>query len=171
MKRQLRLVQWLALVLLGLGMVLATRPDLKDPAAVVSVTDPEHDVWRGVAIMVFVSWCSAGAGVMNEHLIKRSPDANEASTWLYIFGSAAAGLQLGVHGWGRLIRFEGFSTTVWLVVVCNALLGQSIAFLLRYADSIVKLYAVCAAMGFTAIISVIVFGTALGSQVVLGYIA
>jgi len=168
MRRQLRVVQWLALALLAVGMALATQPQ-QDSANGSASANEGHDIWRGFAIMAIVAWLSAVAGVLNEWLIKKSPDPNEASAWLYVFCSLAAGLQMGSSGWGRLSRLEGFTATAWLVVLCNAVLGQSIAFLLRYADSIVKLYAVCAAMGFTAVVSVLVFGIELGSQVISGY--
>merc|ERR1719277_366800 len=72
-------------------------------------------------------------------------------------------------GWARLLRFEGFSVLTWLVVLCNAVLGQSIAFLFKYADSIVKLYAVCAAMAFTTLMSVLFFGFQVRFNMVAGY--
>eukprot|EP00434_Breviolum_minutum_P039947 symbB.v1.2.035487.t1/scaffold4787.1/size34883/4 len=148
MKRQLRVFQWLALMLLGLGMALATTP-----ARTAEMKD-NHDLWMGTIIMVAVSWCSATAGVLNEWLIKKSTSVLEANVWLYLFGVITAAAPLPWSDEGYLV---GFTTSIlpWSVVLCNAILGQSIAFLFRYADSIVKLYAVCAAMALTTLLSAI----------------
>jgi len=174
-KRQMSLLQWLALLLLGLGMTVATQPSVAEgfgegPSA--SDQDSGRGSWlMGLAIMFAVSWCSAAAGVLNEWLIKRSADVLEANVWLYLFGSIACCWQLvcSPGSFERLLRLEGFSLLTWLVVLCNAVLGQSIAFLFRYADSIVKLYAVCAAMAFTTLMSVFFFGFEVRFHMVAGY--
>mmetsp|Transcript_52829 Transcript_52829/g.153705 ORF Transcript_52829/g.153705 Transcript_52829/m.153705 type:complete len:333 (-) Transcript_52829:111-1109(-) len=176
MRRQLRLLQWLALLLLVLGMTLATQPpeDLNSEnrsSSLDGIDDASLGRWGGVTIMVIVSWCSACAGVLNEWLIKRSPNVLEANVWLYTYGAAACALRLGPSGCVGLLRFEGFTTLAWCVVLCNAVLGQSIAFLFRYADSIVKLHAVCCAMGFTTLVSVAFFGFEVRFHMLAGYIA
>ncbi|CAK8993845.1 unnamed protein product [Durusdinium trenchii] len=112
MKRQLRVFQWLALLLLGLGMALATTP-------------------------------------------KPGSTTQEASR-----ETAAEGYLAGFDS----------SMLPWSVVLCNAVLGQSIAFLFRYADSIVKLYAVCAAMALTAILSSIFLSYSLDFHTLGGYL-
>ncbi|CAJ1444653.1 unnamed protein product [Effrenium voratum] len=146
MKRQLCVLQWLALVLLALGMALGTVPC--GPCGInVNASEEGRDVWKGISIMMALAWCSAAAGILNEWLIKKSNNVFEANVWLYMFGVMAAIVQLlSESGPGYL---TGFTTSLlpWSVVLCNALLGQSIAFLFRYADSIVKLYAVNAAKG------------------------
>ncbi|CAE7498762.1 unnamed protein product [Symbiodinium natans] len=170
MQRQLRVLQWMALVLLVLGMALATAPcgDGRDP----TVQANRSDVWMGVAIMLAVSWCSALAGVLNEWLIKRSASVLEANIWLYGFGVVAAVFQLwAMDGTGVHDALSGFTSLLpWSVVVCNAILGQSIAFLFKYADSIVKLYAVSAAMAFTALFSAIFLDFSMGFHNAAGYL-
>eukprot|EP00428_Durinskia_dybowskii_P033453 CAMPEP_0170254772 /NCGR_PEP_ID=MMETSP0116_2-20130129/27237_1 /TAXON_ID=400756 /ORGANISM="Durinskia baltica, Strain CSIRO CS-38" /LENGTH=235 /DNA_ID=CAMNT_0010505777 /DNA_START=233 /DNA_END=937 /DNA_ORIENTATION=+ len=172
MRRRLRVLQWLALLLLGVGMAIAT---FQPRASVSDVRNfGERDgIAQGVGVMFIASWCSACAGVANEWLIKRSPNPMEANLWLYLFGSVICCLQLSMTpgAWLRLMRFEGFTAVTWLVVLCNAVLGQSIAFLFRYADSIVKLYAVCAAMAFTTSISVMLFGLEVHFHMIGGYVA
>jgi len=172
MQRQLRLVQWLALLLLGLGMALATVPSGG------LAEDESGNLWLGTGIMILVAWCSAIAGVLNEWLIKRSSHVLAANVWLYGYGVLASCIQLIVTNSTDSDRsehlgfhFQGFGSLLpWLVVFCNAVLGQSIAFLFRYADSIVKLYAVCAAMGFTALVSTLVFGFSLHFHAAAGYL-
>jgi len=170
MRRQLRVLQWMALLLLAVGMSLASQP----PTNSASTDKPETassslSMWTGIAIMTIMSWCSAFAGVANEWLIKKSANVLEANVWLYSYGVLACSAQLGSAGWVRLFRLEGFTAVTWFVVVCNTFLGQSVAFLLRYADSIVKLYAVSAAMGFTTLVSVLFFGFQVQFQMLAGY--
>ena len=80
----------LALLLLGLGMALATAP-----------VEAAGGTMMGSGIMVLVAWCSALAGVLNEWLIKKSNNVLEAgrlwlerlrqaNVWLYLFGTLAA---------------------------------------------------------------------------------
>jgi len=174
LRRQLKLLQWLALLLLGIGMAVAEMPAALPGTA---VEGPEGAAgrqtlaWSGTAIMFLISWCSAGAGVLNEWLIKRSANVLEANVWLYLYGTIACAFQLGEDGWRRFARLEGFTALTWLVVLCNAVLGQTVAFLFRYADSIVKLYAVCAAMVFTTLCSVVLFGFEVHLNMVAGYLS
>lgn len=109
----------------------------------------------------------------NEKLIKDSPSVVEANVWLYACGCLVCLGQLAFTEGGlqRLLRLEGFTAMTWLVVLCNAVLGQSIAYIMRYADSIVKIYAVCAAMIFTTLMSVLFFDYRLHFHMVGGYMA
>lgn len=172
MKRTLRVVQWLALALLGTGMVLSTQPAASDGASA-AARGASEQLWKGCGIMVLVSWCSAIAGVSNEKLIKGSASVVQANVWLYGYGCLACLLQLcfSSSGLESLVHRRGFTPLTWLVVVCNAVLGQSIAYIMRYADSIVKIYAVCMAMIFTTLASVFFFGYELHLHVVGGYVA
>lgn len=167
MRRELRVLQWLALALLGLGMSLASYSPTNERAQASEAASGQ--LWHGTVIMLVVSWCSALAGVLNEHLIKKSANNLEANVWLYSYGVLVGALQFCASGWGPLITLEGFTFVTWLIVVCNALLGQSIAFLFRYADSIVKIYGTCMAMGFTTLLSVLFFGFELRFPMVMGF--
>jgi len=173
MQRQIRLVQWLALLLLGLGMSLVTDPPqppcTSSGSENIHESQPVYQLWIGFGIMAMVAWCSALAGVLNEWLIKQSASVLEANTWLYVYGVLASAVALGTGGWSELLSFQGFGTTTWLVVLCNALLGQTVAYLFRYADSIVKIYAVCAAMAFTTLMSIFFFGFRLRFEEAAGY--
>eukprot|EP00931_Biecheleriopsis_adriatica_P104637 TRINITY_DN79286_c0_g1_i1.p1 TRINITY_DN79286_c0_g1~~TRINITY_DN79286_c0_g1_i1.p1 ORF type:complete len:349 (+),score=72.02 TRINITY_DN79286_c0_g1_i1:34-1047(+) len=172
MRRQLSVQQWFALLLLCLGMTLATVPC---GGIEHNGTAEAADVWIGTFIMFVNSWFSASAGVVNEWLIKRSKSVMEANTWLYTYGVLAAVVQLCVLD-GENARVGGYlrgfneSLLPWAVVICNAVLGQTIAFLFKYADSIIKLYAVCAAMALTAVISSIFFGFHLQFHAAAGYV-
>eukprot|EP00439_Symbiodinium_sp_Y106_P082494 s1430_g21.t3 len=162
MRRQLRVLQWLALLLLVLGMALATAPCGESASGQAQAQDAR----TGVLIMLAVSWCSAVAGVLNEWLIKKSQNVLEANIWLYGFGVAAAVFQLlVVDGEAARDPLAGFTSSLlpWSVVLCNAILGQ-------YADSIVKLYAVSAAMAFTAFFSAIFLDFSMGFHSAAGYL-
>jgi len=165
----LRLRRHRGRLVLALGMSLATQLGPEDSGGR-GTSDGRGDRLTGAALMVLLAWISACAGVLNEWLIKRSPDVLQANVWLYTFGSLTALLQLALTAGGvmRLATLHGFSLTSWLVVVCNAVLGQSIAFLLKYADSIIKLYGVCASMLLTTLVSVMAFALPPHFNMVLG---
>lgn len=175
MQRRLTILQWLALVLLAVGMTVATmEPVVVSDARSVAATrdETEGGALVGLGCMLIVAWCSAFASVSNEWLIKRSTGVLEANFWLYVFGLFPCCWQIWATpgAWPRLLRLEGFSMLTWSIIFCNAVLGQTIAFLLRHADSIVKLYAVCAAMAFTTAMSVLLFGFEVRFNMVAGYL-
>lgn len=182
MRRQLRLLQWMALALLSIGMVLATAAQhqeggflavaFRQPHEAASRAGPGMSLYQGTLVMCVVAWCSAFAGVLNEWLIKKSAGVLQANVWLYTYGVVGCAMQLSSQGsesLQRAVQLHGFTAVTWLVVLCNAVLGQSIAYIFRYADSIVKLYAVCAAMVATTLASVVFFGYQLNLQAVCGY--
>merc|ERR1719272_2168758 len=107
-------------------MALATDPGGSSRA----VTD--GSLWKGLCLMVVVAVCSAVAGVSNEKLIKASPSVVEANVWLYAYGCLACLGQLLVSTGSlqSLFYFEGFTVVTWTVVLCNAVLGQSIAYIM-----------------------------------------
>jgi len=166
MCRQLNLLQWFALLLLGLGMIIASGSELDE-----GFSSAGRCVWCGALIMFVIAWLSAIAGVTNEYLIKQAKDVLEANVSLYLAGVITCALQVGggEAGFSSLTSLQGFTLTTWLIVGCNAVLGQTIAFLYRYTDSITKIYASFAATMFTTVLSSTVFRTGLGFELIMGY--
>jgi len=165
-RRTLTSLQWFGLTLLGVGMTLST---VSPSSSRESSNIFDERLLTGFCVMFVISCCSAGAGVLNEKLIKNSSNAHTANFWLYVYGCSFCSLNIPVHQWSRLSRLEGYTGTVWAIVICNALLGQSVAYLFRYADSIVKLFTTCAAVAFTALLSVPLFGYEVHIWMILGY--
>eukprot|EP00403_Amphidinium_massartii_P019603 CAMPEP_0178427112 /NCGR_PEP_ID=MMETSP0689_2-20121128/29576_1 /TAXON_ID=160604 /ORGANISM="Amphidinium massartii, Strain CS-259" /LENGTH=307 /DNA_ID=CAMNT_0020048807 /DNA_START=27 /DNA_END=946 /DNA_ORIENTATION=+ len=160
-QREQKVVQWLALTLLALGMSLSSY----DPIELQQ--SPGSGTRSGVVLMMAISLCSSFAGAANERLVKGSKDVYQANVWLYTYGSIAQVLH--IQSSQRIISLEGFTSLTWAIVVCNAVLGQSIAFLFRYADSIVKVYTTCMTIVFTTAVSVFLFDFQVKFQMVAGY--
>eukprot|EP00929_Paragymnodinium_shiwhaense_P009228 TRINITY_DN113314_c0_g1_i1.p1 TRINITY_DN113314_c0_g1~~TRINITY_DN113314_c0_g1_i1.p1 ORF type:complete len:334 (+),score=59.55 TRINITY_DN113314_c0_g1_i1:114-1115(+) len=168
MKRQLSLIQWIALGLLTLGMTLSAsasqQPQSKDSA----VTG--HSMFKGVCTMLVISGCSSLAGVYNELLLKKSGTLTEGNIYLYSYCVLTGFLP---RVWdGTLFSttlLRGFGALPWAIVISNAVLGQAISYVFRYADSIVKLYSACAAVCLTTLLSCLLFNTPITIDGVLAY--
>lgn len=174
--KELRLIQWLALVLLSLGMMVTV--DLTEPPPLPSAqgfsVPPERTLAKGLAAMACMSVSSALASVINEVLIKGSASVYVANVWLYSYGVAGCILYTlvtsGAEGLlpGRLL--SGFSGLTYAIVLCSAFMGQSIAFIFRYADVIVKIYATAASVAFTAMASWALFDVPPTPGLLVGYL-
>lgn len=166
-KRKLRVLQWLALLLLALGMSLSVEVTAQDSGGRVVESS---SVWRGLCVMVALSWCSALAGVYNELLLKKFANLYEANVYLYFYCALAClGPRLW-RGFGADLPLRGFDALTWAIVLSNAVLGQAISYVFRYADSVVKLYSACAGVATTAILSFVLFGVALSRGTLLAYL-
>lgn len=164
-KRKLRVLQWLALLFLALGMSLAvTTAQARCGAAA------GQSSLRGVWVMVLISWCSAFAGVYNELLLKQAGSMFEGNVYLYSYGVGACFVPLLWRESADFVPFRGFTALTWAVVISNAILGQAISYVFRYADSIVKLYSACASVALTALLSSVLFGTAVSVGTALAYL-
>lgn len=173
--QELRLIQWLALVLLSLGMMVTV--DLREPPPLPPAQEfslPERSIAKGLAAMACMSVSSALASVTNEVLIKGSASVYVANVWLYSYGVAGCMLYTlvtsGAEGLlpGRLL--SGFSGLTYAVVLCSAFMGQSIAFIFRYADVIVKIYATAASVAFTTMASWALFDVPPTPGFLVGYL-
>lgn len=61
--------------------------------------------------------------------------------------------------------FRGYNMTTWMVALNLAFSGLLVSWIMKYADSILKVFATSMAMLLTMIISVAFFGTLLSLQV------
>lgn len=170
MKRPLRLLQWLAIVLLLLGMCVSQLSDGSGPVGDDN-TQRLGKVWEGFCWMVVLSICSALAGVYNEHLLKNGKQ--DSLMWknmqLYFFSSLSCAAPAI---WASLTTsasteddasnksmFDGFGSSAWAIVLMNGVIGQVISLIFLYADIIVKVYATCVAVLVTPILANQLFGT------------
>ena len=66
--------------------------------------------------------------------------------WMYQWGIIC---NFGAFMWTCVIDgqkkgfFDGFSWTVWVLIILNAGMGFSVSFLLKYFDTIIKGFASC----------------------------
>ncbi len=80
---------------------------------------------------------------------------------LYFFGIVTCLIQFLYSAETGQSFFKGFTWLTWLVIAVNALYGQVVAFTLKYADNIVKVYANSMSSLATALISYALFSAPL----------
>ena len=169
LKREMTRLKWIALLLLLVG---ATTSQLNTCGGKV-LNAPAMGYAMGVA-----SAClSAFAAVYTEYIMKRNNDClHWQNAQLYFFGTVfnflsltAADLRQGFSdGFWLLDPFRGFSGVTWCVVANLALTGLVISWIMKYADSIVKVYATSLSMFLTMLVSVWLFEFQPNLQLVLG---
>lgn len=71
-------------------------------------------------------------------------------------------------GFWALSLFQGYTLVTWLVVLNLALSGLLVSWIMKYADSVLKVFATSMAMLVTMAVSVLFFDTELTLQVRTG---
>lgn len=147
LNKPLKIIQWICLIFLLIGMVVATPMDA-------SGQDSSVDWFTGLLIMIVMSAASAFAGVYSEFLLKFSADNSHFQNMqLYIWGVVICVTQFLYSGSSEKSFFSGYDLLTWVIILMNAFYGQVIAFTLKYADNIVKVYANSLASITTALLS------------------
>jgi len=170
LKRYLSRIQWLALLLLMAG------------ATVSQISGCEGSVLAAPAMGYFLgilsAFLSATAGVYTEFLMKKNNDSLYFQNMqLYGFGTLFNAIRLfyddatgggyengswlnnGLHGWNWV---------TWAIAVNFAFSGLFVSWIMKYADTIVKVYATSSAMLLTAVLSVWFFDLEPTLQLFLG---
>ena len=177
LNKKLTMLQWAAIVLLGVGIAMVQTSQGKAPGTAVGVTDAaaEAEAWSRMFgfIAVFIACCTSGlAGVYLEKIVKQT----KPSVWIRNMQLASWGLLVGLlasyfkdydaiveHGF-----FQGFKEIVWVVVALQSVGGILIAVVVKYSDNIVKGFATGLSIVSSATASVWLFSFVFTMQYVLG---
>jgi len=158
--RVLRAQQWVALVLLSLGVGLVQYHETLVGGAAVAAAGSAGSAWLiGVAAVLASSLLSGFANVYFEKVVKQK---TEVTIWvrnvqLGLFSlpqaaslCAADAAIIAEHG-----LLVGFTPLAWSVVLLKALGGLLVAAVVKYADNVLKTYATAIAIirphGVTAV--------------------
>uniref|UniRef100_A0A7S2TLR9 UDP-galactose transporter n=2 Tax=Lotharella oceanica TaxID=641309 RepID=A0A7S2TLR9_9EUKA len=155
LRRILTVVQWVALAQLFLSMVITKMGALlKD-----SHRQQRESLLYGAAILLFNSWLSAISGIFNEWLVKHQD--SKAPLMIKSIQLYAWGTLLNMVTWiatdANVLKFEGITPLVWCIILNNAAVGLSVAFIMKYADNIVKCFSTAAAVFISAVLSSFLF--------------
>lgn len=159
LRRPLTVLQWLGIALLTIGQAVATL----DTSG--GNSDKESSLMAGIFIMVTLSFMSAFAGVYNEFLLKESTDSiHFQNIQMYGFGMVFCFAQHMTRGSTSAVPgdtgfFHGFTISTWISIFLSAFMGQSVSFVLKYADNITNRFATAASLLLTVIGSNYLFGT------------
>lgn len=149
LNQRLHSTQWFALLLLSTGIVLTQLPSSYQSKSNVEF----HSNLYGFIAILFASITSGFAGVYLEKIFKGTP----TSIWMRNLQLALIGVPIGLLGVflkdASEIRtsgfFNGYTPIVWVIVILQACGGLAIAFVMRYADNILKGFS----MGLSVILS------------------
>lgn len=169
LRRELRSLQWLALVLLtaGVAMVQLSATDGGSSAS----TAGQNRLLGCVAALA-ACCCSGFAGIYFEKILKGS----EVSVWVRNVQLSLLSLPLGAATAlvtdGAVLTskgfFFGYDAFVWYLVCLNALGGLLVAMVVKYADNILKGFATSLAIVLSTIASALFLGFVLTLQFAVG---
>lgn len=136
---------------------------------------------QGYAFGLLSALLSAVAAVYTEWVMKHNADSLYwQNMQLYAFGvlfngaalllSSGPGSGAGAEAWSPTTLFRGYSAMTWLVVCNLAFSGLLVSWIMKFADSIVKVYATSLAMLLTTGVSIAFFGLPPTLQLGLGIV-
>lgn len=170
LKKQISKLQWLALVLLFVGVSVVqlqpTESKQKSPSAV------EQNPLLGF-ICVVISCCMSGfAGVYFEKILK----GTKASVWVRNVQLGFLGVIIGfvtmeINDGAKVTEkgfFFGYYNAVWCVIFLQSFGGLCVAVVVKYADNILKGFATSAAIILSCIASIYFFDFQLTLQFTIG---
>eukprot|EP00908_Phaeocystis_cordata_P001766 Transcript_119.p1 GENE.Transcript_119~~Transcript_119.p1 ORF type:complete len:392 (-),score=127.95 Transcript_119:100-1176(-) len=176
LQRRISRLQWGAILLLVLGVVLVQlRPGSERPPGAARETRPV----LGLVAVVANALAGAFAGVWFERMVKaRRPDGSAPPLWvsnlqlcLFSLPLAAATVLLddlpAVRAGGALRGFDGMAC---LVLLLHAAGGIIVALTVKYSDNVAKTFATSIAILVSCVGTYVLFGSELSPQFFLGLV-
>mmetsp|Transcript_31111 Transcript_31111/g.52260 ORF Transcript_31111/g.52260 Transcript_31111/m.52260 type:complete len:371 (+) Transcript_31111:321-1433(+) len=170
--RRLSQLKWLALVLLTLGATVSQIAAGKGDGLFAAPP-------MGYMLGVLNALLSAVAGVYTEFLMKKNDDSlHWQNIQLYSFGVFFNVMRLtiedisdGFHnGFWPVVMFDGYSFITYLVVANLAFSGLMVSFIMKYADTIAKVFATSMAMMLTPFAAYFLFDLKPSIALILGIV-
>ncbi|EFO91852.1 hypothetical protein CRE_08530 [Caenorhabditis remanei] len=159
--KSLHRYNWLALILLTAGVALVQYPSGDSPAKTSSVHDASDNI-LGLGAVLAACFSSGFAGVYFEKILKTS----KVSLWIRniqlaffsVFGSLFV---CWLYDWQAISDdgfLRGYNKIIWIVVLLQAYGGLVIALVVKYADNILKGFAVSLSIILSSFTSWLVLG-------------
>lgn len=177
LRKRLIRTQWLALVVLVLGVVFVQLADDggASPAKSASTAVPadrEQNRLVGFAAALGACFLSGFAGIYFEKMLKGA----DISVWMRNVQLSLLSVPFGlltclVSDYGRIRSdgfFHGYDLFVWYLVVLQAGGGLIVAMVVKFADNILKGFATSLAIIISAVASVYLFEFRLTAQFTIG---
>jgi len=155
MGKELSGIQWSALVLLMVGCATSQISTDCDAGSIFAVPI------QGIIIVVILSVLSASAGIITEWIMKKSSlkmdPLHRQNLHLYFFGIIFNTLGYMMEKQPTESFFAGYNAITWSVVMSYSFTGLCVSVIMKYADNMVKIYAVAVSMALTMILSIFMF--------------
>lgn len=169
LKKVLSRMQWIALVILFVGVaIVQMQPENAGKAAVAT----EQSSVKGFVAVLISCLMSGFAGVYFEKILK----GTRQSVWLRNIQLGSLGVVIGLITMyikdGEKVSskgfFNGYDMVVWFVVGLQSFGGLLVAVVVKYADNILKGFATSAAIVLSCIASMYFFDFQLSLQFTVG---
>lgn len=168
LKRSLLFVQWVALVILLIGVVLVQLAQTE----VSNINGIQQNRLLGFGAALSACVLSGFAGIYFEKILKGS----DISVWMRNVQLSFLSLPFGLftcllYDWNKVWNdgfFFGYDTFVWYLVVLQAGGGLIVAVVVKYADNILKGFATSLAIVISCVVSIYLFNFNLTLQFVFG---
>lgn len=174
LKKEITMKKWGALAMLALGVVLAQSSTVHDAhSATLSEERSGRDKFVGL-ICVCCAACTSGfSGVYFERILKGSPKVSlwvrnlqmGAPSVLVAFFSVFAKDHNAISERGF---FHGYNKLVWAVICVQAVGGLLVAIVVKYADSVLKVFATSFSIIVSSFVTWLAFGFAPTMTFMLG---
>jgi len=155
MGKELSGIQWSALVLLMVGCATSQLSTSCNATSLFAVPV------AGIVIVVILSVLSAAAGIITEWIMKKSSlkmdPLHRQNIHLYFFGIIFNTIGYWMERKPESSFFEGYNTITWSVVMAYSFTGLCVSVIMKYADNMVKIYAVSVSMVVTMLLSIVMF--------------
>jgi len=177
LKKEISGMQYFAISLLGLGVAVIHLSEYHSSKSTSGVEDDElqhQNQILGLLAVLASCFTSGFSGVYFELILKTSEVKQslnvrnfQLALWSLLFGSFFI-----VYKDGAKIRenglFQGFDWIVILVVVAQGMTGFVVSLILKYADAVLKGFAISLAAVLSTFASVVFFGTKINATFLLG---
>mmetsp|Transcript_18609 Transcript_18609/g.22650 ORF Transcript_18609/g.22650 Transcript_18609/m.22650 type:complete len:356 (-) Transcript_18609:56-1123(-) len=179
LQKQLTRAKWFAIGLMASGIALVQLSSSKEGKQSSMANSEEQNVYAGLLFVLLGSLCSGFAGVYFEKMMKnvgsKSENEKKPSMWVRNVQLASFTVMFGIfpllgNEFGDDGIFHGFNNYVCAMVFNNAIGGLCVAFVIKYADNILKGFACALATVVAAILSVPFFGFQLSITFFLGMV-
>lgn len=168
LRKQLKRYQWGAIMLMACGIAMVQQSSSRESKQSAMANGDEQYVPLGLLYVFLGCLCSGFAGVYFEMMVKKPTtegSEKKPSMWIRNIQLSAFTMLLGggaLLATGRFSSLQdvlhGFNLKVWLMVVNTAIGGLCVAFVIKYADNILKGFACALATILATIVSVPLFG-------------
>uniref|UniRef100_A0A914MS73 UDP-N-acetylglucosamine transporter n=1 Tax=Meloidogyne incognita TaxID=6306 RepID=A0A914MS73_MELIC len=156
LNKKLNILKWIALLLLTGGVALVQLPKNSSKPNIV-YDHNSSDRLIGLFAILAACFSSGFAGVYLERILKTASvqlwTQNLLLSFFSIFGAFA---MTWIYDWEQVKLwgfFHGYNTTIWIVVALQAYGGLVIALVVKYADNILKGFAVSLSILLSSFIS------------------
>lgn len=173
LNKKLHGYQWLALVILFVGVALVQLLQITRSSSPSGRHDSHQSPITGFLAIVAACFLSGFAGVYFEKILKGSKDV---SLWIRNIQLASIAIPFGLiqvlvtdaSAINEKGFFYGYSLITWIVILLQAQGGLLVAVVVKYADNILKGFATSLSIVLSCIASVYLFDFELSFQFVAG---